>query len=118
MYLNKDNVAYTANVIPDCFQNNVQYTPLDGVPGEDRSEESNAKACQARCQNVEGCAYFSFWKNSGCHLQSSTATARSVKASVVAGPKRCTDGNDNICIYINIHTYIHIIPEYHIDTSW
>ena len=71
-----------------CFKSNTLYSPVN-MGGQSRTVESNAAACQSRCGSVRGCAYFSFWPNGGCHLQSSASEAR--KASgVTAGPKACS----------------------------
>ena len=45
----------------DCSRVNQRYDPLDNILGQGRSVELSARACQARCLVVHGCAYYSFW---------------------------------------------------------
>ena len=61
------------------------------MPGQDRSKEASASACQTRCQQTEGCGFFSWWGDGGCHLQSSSAVAISAPG-VTSGPKSCPAG--------------------------
>ena len=96
MYSNVDNMPSAGYINPECFQHGVQYAPLGDLSGEDRSVEIDVVACQMRCKVTTDCAYFSFWPDGGCHLQSSAATTRSADAGVVAGPRRCDNGNDDI----------------------
>merc|ERR1711990_958735 len=52
-----------------CFRPDTKYiNPLD-MPGQGRTSEVDAVACQHRCAKVRGCAHFSFWADGGCHLQ-------------------------------------------------
>merc|ERR1711936_783254 len=65
------------------------------MTGQDRTVEANATACQDRCQNTDGCSYFTWWGNDGgCHLQNSSAIATDEINNpelygVISGPKSC-----------------------------
>ena len=81
------------NIITDCIQRNVAYSPID-IPGHGRTVESNAKSCQKRCANTKGCSYFSFWDNGGCHLSGPEAIKENSCPGdncgiTTAGPKVC-----------------------------
>ena len=70
------------------------------MPGQDRSKEASASACQTRCQQTEGCGFFSWWGDGGCHLQSPSAVAISAPG-VTSGPKSCPAGIFLIvCVFI------------------
>ena len=72
------------------------------MTGQDRTVEADATACQERCQNTDGCSYFTWWGNDGgCHLQDSSAKLTSgVGANVHYGPKSCTAGIfTRICVF-------------------
>lgn len=43
------------------------YCPLD-MTGHGRSEEEEWEDCQKRCADTNGCLYFNFYENGGCHL--------------------------------------------------
>jgi len=62
------------------------------MPGMKKSFEIDATACQARCAKVEGCCYFNFWPDGGCHLQSCGARRMPPSgrgaADVIAGKVR------------------------------
>ena len=79
----------------ECFHHGVKYASLSDMPGELRSVEIDVRACQKRCEVTINCAYFSFWSDGGCYLQSSNATAINTDVSVVAGPRRCENGNEH-----------------------
>jgi len=51
-----------------CFERGFKMEPLDMVATE-RSRETSAEACQARCARTAGCRYFTFWIDGGCHVQ-------------------------------------------------
>ena len=66
--------------------------PLD-MAGQKRTVTDSAGACQDRCLNTEGCSYFSWWADGGCHIQDSSAKLISgVGANVHYGAKSCTAG--------------------------
>ena len=76
----------------ECIEVDGKYMPLD-MPGEGRTVTDSASACQDRCLNTEGCSYFSWWNDGGCHIQDSSAVLTSgAGASVHYGPKSCTTG--------------------------
>eukprot|EP00443_Scrippsiella_acuminata_P049495 CAMPEP_0115413694 /NCGR_PEP_ID=MMETSP0271-20121206/22204_1 /TAXON_ID=71861 /ORGANISM="Scrippsiella trochoidea, Strain CCMP3099" /LENGTH=1013 /DNA_ID=CAMNT_0002837985 /DNA_START=263 /DNA_END=3301 /DNA_ORIENTATION=+ len=70
------------------------------MAGQSRTIENNWEACQARCKYIEmlGCAYFSFWPDGGCHLQSKDATQTPADGwgadQVVSGPGDCRSGTE------------------------
>jgi len=70
-----------------CFTVKQKYFPLNML-GQKRSVETSAKACQLRCQNVHGCAFFSFWWDGGCHLQDSNAK-KMYDYHATSGPSSC-----------------------------
>jgi len=79
---------YTCDMPPaGCFALGKSYSPTN-MGGQSRSVEGSASGCQQRCGSVSGCAYFSWWIDGGCHLQSSSATQSSTD-NVVAGPRSC-----------------------------
>merc|ERR1712088_506709 len=70
----------------NCIEVDGKYMPLD-MPGQKRTVTDSASACQDRCLNTEGCSYFSWWNDGGCHLQDSSAKLTSgVGANVHYGP--------------------------------
>mmetsp|Transcript_51805 Transcript_51805/g.150469 ORF Transcript_51805/g.150469 Transcript_51805/m.150469 type:complete len:483 (+) Transcript_51805:3-1451(+) len=69
------------------FVNGAKYEPLS-MPGEGRSTEDDAEACQRRCAGVAGCAHFSFWDDGGCHLQDAGAGLVRLPLGTLAGPPR------------------------------
>jgi len=74
-----------------CFAG-LHYEPFD-MPGHPRSEEANLQACKDRCDATEGCAYFSYWMDHGCHVQDANAV-------LVATPEhwtRSVSGPVNTC---------------------
>ena len=82
--------TYSTHSRTDCLRYNTQYTPFDDIPGQARTVESSAKACQARCASVQRCAYFTFWADGGCHL-STAAGVLGPRPEVVVGPAVCRD---------------------------
>ena len=45
------------------------FVPLD-MPGQGRSVTKTWGDCRNRCRQVDGCAYYSWWPDGGCHIQS------------------------------------------------
>jgi len=84
----------------NCFQENMGYKPLD-MPGQQRSHEDNAAACQARCARTPGCAHFTFWGDGGCHLQNSAANAEK-QNGLTAGPPQCPSAQREVrqCCFV------------------
>ena len=80
-----------------CLTSGTNFLPTDML-GEARSEESGAPACQARCQQSDGCAFFTFWPDGGCHLKDASATPAPNTPGdggpSISGPRECalTDG--------------------------
>lgn len=70
-----------------CFEVNQQYMPMN-MPGQERSQESDAASCQKRCASVEGCAHFVWWSDGGCHLQDKDAK-QNPGPGLTAGPPHC-----------------------------
>jgi len=81
-----------------CYEQDSKYIPIDDIIGQGRTVESDVVGCQARCERVSGCSYFSFWANGGCHLSSSAATkapgSLPGSSGVTAGPKACSASKD------------------------
>ena len=93
------------------------YKPIDNVPKQSRTTESDAVACQKRCFNVEGCSYFSFYDDGGCHL-SSHAASRKTEVGVTAGLKVCQAGKFTLLHLIyKVVLYIIIYREVYICIS-
>mmetsp|Transcript_50304 Transcript_50304/g.90305 ORF Transcript_50304/g.90305 Transcript_50304/m.90305 type:complete len:1674 (-) Transcript_50304:291-5312(-) len=80
-------VATTSGAAADCILPAGQlYSP--DMTGQGRTVEASAELCQARCADVSGCAYFSWWGDGGCHLQDGSATLTS-GSTAAAGPAKC-----------------------------
>lgn len=75
------------------------------MPGQGRSEEHSAKACQTRCHETNGCAHFTYWTDGGCHLQDGAARRVSV-ASLIAGPRLCASSQEirHCCFHLGEQT--------------
>ena len=59
------------------------------MPGQGRSSEMSPLACQERCQNTNGCSFFSFWtSDGGCHLHVASATKLNLPGAM-SGPVIC-----------------------------
>ena len=81
-------VSFLLFIKKDCFEPNQKYEPLD-MPGQRRSTETSPLACQERCQNTEGCSFFSFWDNDGgCHLHVDSAQKLN-SSGTISGPVIC-----------------------------
>lgn len=73
----------------DCRWTNFLLRPVN-MQGQRRSMEETIDACQERCASVEGCEFYSYWPDGGCHLQSGEARDRLRHAQhVIAGPRIC-----------------------------
>lgn len=73
-----------------CFRLDVKYEPLD-MPGRGRMTAGTAAECQHRCDNTNGCAYFTWFPATGrCHFQTHTAKLYHALGAV-AGPANCAD---------------------------
>jgi len=75
----------------DCFESNRKYHPTNML-GQGRTVVNSPAECQRRCDSVNGCAHFSFWRDGGCHLQDSAVYAQ-VAGGVTAGPPNCQGEN-------------------------
>mmetsp|Transcript_55299 Transcript_55299/g.157412 ORF Transcript_55299/g.157412 Transcript_55299/m.157412 type:complete len:753 (-) Transcript_55299:189-2447(-) len=62
-----------------------------------RTVEASAEACQARCEKISDCSFWSFWPDKGCQLQPKTAKLRLAEIyRVISGPSWCqTTGGGN-----------------------
>ena len=82
--------------LADCIEVDGKYLmpgEILDMSGEDRTVTDSASACQDRCLNTDGCSYFSWWDDGGCHLQDSSAELTSgAGANVHYGPKSCASG--------------------------
>jgi len=82
-----------------CFLADTAYKPLD-MPGQSRSQEVSAAACQARCAKVPGCAHFTWWPDGGCHVQDRKAKEEKT-GSLTAGPPSCpADHGSRQCCFM------------------
>ena len=63
------------NIIAGCIERDVTYSPLN-IPGHDPTMEPNAKTCQNRCANTNGCSYFSYLDGGECYLSGPGAIKR------------------------------------------
>lgn len=70
-----------------CFLKDVKFEP-NTMKGTSRVTLASTAACQELCVKTEGCAFFSYWANGGCHLQAEGASMRRA-VGVIAGPKTC-----------------------------
>eukprot|EP00445_Apocalathium_hangoei_P079935 CAMPEP_0204179470 /NCGR_PEP_ID=MMETSP0361-20130328/50179_1 /ASSEMBLY_ACC=CAM_ASM_000343 /TAXON_ID=268821 /ORGANISM="Scrippsiella Hangoei, Strain SHTV-5" /LENGTH=654 /DNA_ID=CAMNT_0051138733 /DNA_START=10 /DNA_END=1970 /DNA_ORIENTATION=- len=82
-------VAGAVACIAPCFASNVFYGPVANMPGTEKTSETNAAACQARCAATAGCTHFTFWPDGGCHLTDNTAMQVSTQQAAEAGPPKC-----------------------------
>jgi len=74
---------------PSCFDRFWYYHPVD-MPGQDRTTEPTKYWCQKRCALTTGCAHFSYWTDSGCHLQNADSSSR-FDLFAQNGPPVCPD---------------------------
>eukprot|EP00930_Biecheleria_cincta_P062454 TRINITY_DN47928_c0_g1_i1.p1 TRINITY_DN47928_c0_g1~~TRINITY_DN47928_c0_g1_i1.p1 ORF type:complete len:507 (+),score=107.96 TRINITY_DN47928_c0_g1_i1:124-1644(+) len=73
----------------DCRWTNFLLRPVN-MKGQGRTVEETIDACQQRCASVEGCEFYSYWPDGGCHLQSGEARDRLRHAQhVIAGTRVC-----------------------------
>jgi len=89
---NLDINGQTNPLIAPCYLTGNKYVTgrnSDDMAGQGRTSEESPEACQARCNGVAGCEFFTFWVDGGCHLQSSAAREKEAAASVISGPKEC-----------------------------
>ncbi|CAK0904634.1 unnamed protein product [Prorocentrum cordatum] len=82
---------------PDCFEHGIKYLRKDdgkmNMDKHPRSSESSAANCQARCARSEGCAFFTWWPDGGCHLLD--ARIKKEKGlGLFSGPARCPKAPD------------------------
>jgi len=78
---------------PDsCLLPGVRYAPLD-MPGRGGTRARSPELCQARCMRTPGCAHFTWWPSSACHLQDFRAKPQA-DADAVAGPSSCSDDEE------------------------
>mmetsp|Transcript_46129 Transcript_46129/g.142705 ORF Transcript_46129/g.142705 Transcript_46129/m.142705 type:complete len:118 (+) Transcript_46129:349-702(+) len=62
---------------------------VEDLPIHDaRSHADSADQCQERCARMQGCAFFTFWHDGGCHLHSENAHPKQA-VGAIAGPKAC-----------------------------
>jgi len=83
----KDYPIQTMEEMPPCFEEGFQYTPLD-MPGQGRTTEKSADACQQRCASVAGCEHFTSWPDGGCHI-SDKGSKKTKQNGVTVGPAKC-----------------------------
>ena len=75
-----------------CYSSTGGQHPLNGVAGQFRTVTPTAALCQQRCEHVQGCGYFSWWADGGCHITGTNATLTRIgSGSIVSGPKSCGD---------------------------
>lgn len=70
-----------------CPFSGVAFSPL--LPGFKESHEEGIAGCQARCRQVMGCGFFTFWRSTKlCQLHPTTAKSNA-DPEALAGPPRC-----------------------------
>ena len=74
--------------VTGCYQKNKRRQPLN-MQGQGRTVEESARTCQERCARTEGCEFFSYWMDGGCHLQAENAQLVDDEGSVTTGPVVC-----------------------------
>lgn len=74
-----------------CSNVSISYEPIDmDLARHPLTQEPDVAACQARCEQVEGCAYFSYWERNGdCHLQNIYAVWQPSRLGFISGPPSC-----------------------------
>jgi hypothetical protein len=81
---------------------------------QERTDESDASTCQARCQDTTDCSFFSFWPDGGCHLQDDTAVRsedlglNGLETAPTSGPQSC--GTDSV--YPSLPPYLMLLGTY------
>ena len=79
---------------------------FDGVQDEGRSVEPDAEECQARCEDTDGCKYFSFFGgDGGCHLTSEGAMPYEQHGwgPIVSGGRDCNIPEDAKKSHVEAH---------------
>jgi hypothetical protein len=68
---------------------NKYYKPFLGP----RSVETSLAACRERCENMDGCAKFSYWGDGGCHMNKDNSNLKSTPSSwsrsLAGSPAEC-----------------------------
>lgn len=67
-----------------CNARGVVYQPQSS----ERTAELDWKGCWARCDATEGCGFFNYWPDGGCHLSDQTAVPVDIPG-VISGPRGC-----------------------------
>lgn len=68
-----------------CFRSNTAYTA--DMSGQAVTTLGSQELCKQRCQNVPGCAHFTFYAATGsCHLQDNTASRQAATGAVSGEP--------------------------------
>eukprot|EP00931_Biecheleriopsis_adriatica_P102261 TRINITY_DN77253_c0_g1_i1.p1 TRINITY_DN77253_c0_g1~~TRINITY_DN77253_c0_g1_i1.p1 ORF type:complete len:481 (+),score=67.59 TRINITY_DN77253_c0_g1_i1:77-1519(+) len=78
----------------DCFESNTYYQERHRVytmEGTHRMKVRSPEDCMQKCQNMQGCGHFSYWRDGGCLLTSTSAHAK-YHHGVIAGPPSCGVG--------------------------
>ena len=76
-----------------CIYTNTRF--LYDMANQISSHEATFNDCQIRCQQTSGCSFFSWRKDSKCHLHGPTAMAIS-SPGVISGLKYCDAGTFDI----------------------
>lgn len=79
-----------------CYKFGFGYWPID-FAGHGGTEEETLRACQGRCEDISGCAHFTYWSkgnylSTNCHLQDAQAVLREGN-SITTGPPVCPTGS-------------------------
>jgi len=76
----------------DCLEQDVQYigNPLiiDGRKNNNYGKTKNARDCQKKCKEIEGCGWFN-WDGSDCFLKTARGSGPKKMQGGITGPKNC-----------------------------
>jgi len=80
-----------ALTLDSCFTKSAMWSPLDmDLLRYPFSIETTITNCQARCQQISGCAHFSYSVVDGaCHVTNSGASQLAGSIGYIAGPRQC-----------------------------
>jgi hypothetical protein len=83
--------ATTSSTTLPCFTIDAKRTPT--MTGQKKKKEVSSIACQTRCQDTEGCAYFTYYQSKNCYLHDDQATMKESHGTI-SGPPVCADSSN------------------------
>merc|ERR1712232_214653 len=86
---------WTSSTSSSCFEDHTSWAPMDMV-NTVATKEDDAFSCQKRCESVDGCTHFSYFKSArDCHLQDAFAIKQEPSPGFLSGPFKCWEDIKN-----------------------